>query len=62
MDKKFCPFVNGQCRDDCVFRCGNVLIGRDLVNCLIAVKISDINELQSDELDLILKALESRKG
>lgn len=51
--KNHCPFINGSCRDDCVFKCNNVASGRGIYSCLIAVKLDDINEHQSDQLNEI---------
>lgn len=55
MDKKFCPFINGLCRDDCVFKWRNVAIDRRISNCLIAVKLSEISDIQHDVLSEILQ-------
>ena len=50
LDKKFCPFVKDLCRDDCVFKTRNVASPDGVHNCLIAVKLSDINDMQHDDL------------
>lgn len=58
MDKKYCPFVNGLCRDDCVFKCHYVATSDGVVyNCLIAVKLTDINGMQHDDLTAIWSLL-----
>lgn len=64
MEKNFCPFINGTCRDDCVFkmRCKATtslsMVG--LTDCLIASKLADINEYQSDQLTEIQQEIEKK--
>ncbi len=58
MEKKFCPFIKELCREDCTFYHGNVLTEGKIYNCLIAIKLSDINELQHDDLMSILDEIE----
>jgi hypothetical protein len=60
VEKKLCPFIKDLCRDDCVFKTHNVACGHDIYNCLIAVKLSDINEAQHDDLAAIWN--EVKKG
>ena len=55
--KNHCPFINGSCRDDCVFKCNKIATGRDIYSCLIAVKLSEINEYQSDQLTEIAQSI-----
>ena len=39
----FCPFVNGECRSDCMFNIGHlVAVERGTSKCLIAVNLSCI--------------------
>ena len=58
----FCPFVNGECRSDCMFNIGHlVAVDRGTSKCLIAVKLSGINEYQQDQLYSQLKTF-SRKS
>ena len=58
MEKKYCPFINGICRNDCVFKTRNVAAPHGAVyNCLIAVKLTDINEMQHDDLSAIWSLL-----
>ncbi|MEY8002014.1 hypothetical protein AB8U03_17860 [Clostridium sp. Mt-5] len=53
-DKNFCPFIKGVCRNDCVFKYHNIALhGGAISDCLIAVKLSDINELQHDDISAI---------
>lgn len=49
--KNHCPFINNTCREDCIFRTkSKIATGDGIFNCLIAAKLSDINEYQSDQL------------
>ena len=58
IEKKYCPFINGLCRDDCVFKCCIVVTDEGaLYNCLIAIKLIDISGMQHDDLMMILKQL-----
>jgi len=51
LENKFCPFIHGPCRSDCVFKTNSVMTNRNEVhNCIIAIKLSDINEMQHDDL------------
>jgi len=54
----FCPFVKGQCRSDCVFKTQTTACGNLISSCLIAVKLSAINEFQHDDLNEIIQAIE----
>jgi hypothetical protein len=55
----FCPFCNGQCRSDCVFRMqAYISSANGLTKCLIATKLSDINTYQSDQLTEISNKIE----
>lgn len=58
--KTFCPFIKDICRADCVFKHHNVSCGSNVSDCLIAVKLFDINERQDDVLQEILKATQSK--
>ncbi len=57
MEKKFCPFINGICRDDCVFKYHKVANQTGIHDCLIAIKLTDINEMQHDDLSAIWSLL-----
>jgi hypothetical protein len=46
----FCPFIHGPCRDDCVFKANKMLVRREYYDCLIAIKLCDINEFEHDDL------------
>jgi len=63
LDKTFCPFVNGECRKDCVFRKSSLAqsINGGFSSCGIAVGLANINDRQSDELQEILRAVETIK-
>lgn len=61
MAGSFCPFVHGPCRADCVFRKSNPTSSElGLVWCLMALKLSDINGMQFDQLSEISSALDRR--
>lgn len=54
VNKNFCPFIKGVCRSDCVFKCHNVALpDGDTSNCLIVIKLTDINEMQHDDITAI---------
>ena len=58
MDKNFCPFINGTCRNDCKFYYPAALAtGIITDHCIIAAQLCTINEMQSDELSDIYKAI-----
>lgn len=60
MKNNFCPFIKGSCRNDCVFRCNNVAVGDKVLNCLLAIKLFDINEYQHDDLTEIINTLKNK--
>lgn len=57
MDKMFCPFINGECRSDCMFRANKTATKAGTSCCTIAIKLSDINEDQHDQLTEIQQQL-----
>jgi hypothetical protein len=57
VDKKYCPFINGPCRNDCVFKTNGVAVRDTIYSCLIAIKLNDINEMQHDDLSEIWNLL-----
>lgn len=59
-EKNFCPFIKGECRTDCTFRCSKVLISQGITTCLIASKLDCINEMISDQLTSIENLIESK--
>jgi len=65
MEKNFCPFINGSCRSDCVFkmRCNTVTPAGSvgLTSCIIASKLADINEYQRDQLTEIEQRVAEQK-
>lgn len=60
MSNKFCPFIKSECREDCVFKYHKVASGNKVYDCLIAIKLSDINDMQHDDLAAIWNALRER--
>jgi len=60
-NKNFCPFIKDICRNDCVFKHNNVALPNGNVsNCLIAIKLTDINEMQHDDITDILNEITKR--
>ena len=58
MEKKFCPFVNGICRDDCVFKKKDLFIRDEGVySCLIATRLLRTNDILHNDLTAILELL-----
>ncbi len=61
MDKKsFCPFINGSCRNDCMFNYNaQVAVGHgSTVCCSLAIQASNSNEMQHDQLSEIINLIE----
>lgn len=58
MDKKtFCPFINGNCTDKCVFSTHNIACSNGITNCLIVSKLDSINDYQYELLTDIISLL-----
>ncbi len=53
----FCPFLNGECRNDCAFKTRNTATTFGTSSCLIAVKLDCINEHQADQLTEITQSI-----
>lgn len=63
MDKKsFCPFINGECRKDCMFYTHSSVPYSDNTyrTCLIAGDLNKISDRTDDLLDNILTAVKSQ--
>lgn len=59
---KYCPFVNGDCKDNCVFKTFNTVISHsETKSCLIAIKLDDINGYQQDQLTEIEHDLSKKR-
>lgn len=55
--KSFCPFINGECRSDCVFRIRSRSADTgELTECLLVASISSNDEL----CDIIIREKESK--
>jgi len=52
----YCPFANGLCHNDCVFKINKTSTTHGISDCLIAVKLDDINGYQHDDLTEIISA------
>lgn len=61
MDKKFCPFIKDLCRDDCTFHSHNTAIGNSVHDCLIAIKLEGINDMEYDQLENIYKEVSTKE-
>lgn len=62
MDKKtFCPFINGTCRNDCMFHYGaQVAVGYGaIISCALAIQAHNSNEMQRDQLSEIINLLQN---
>lgn len=59
----YCPFVNGECRNDCVFRCRPRATTQSMVQetttCVLASRIAELNDKQADQLDNLIRAVEN---
>lgn len=58
----FCPFINGQCRPDCKFKSHNTTISSGeskISDCLIVIKLDEINGYQYDQLTDISNAMKN---
>lgn len=55
--KSFCPFINGECRSDCVFHIRRQAVDADrITECLLVAGISSNDEL----CDIIIREKESK--
>lgn len=58
----FCPFIQGECNSNCVFRCRPCAVSQSMMQpsteCLIAKKLDYLNDMQQDQLSEILSSLE----
>lgn len=61
MENNFCPFVNGTCKANCVFKTHSTSTSRGLSECLIAIKLDDINGYQHDQLTEIKQKIAEQK-
>lgn len=61
----FCPFVNGECREDCVFRCKheepNSQLTQSPTKCLLVKRMNSLNYMQESQLNDILEAISVRE-
>lgn len=51
-ENNFCPFLNGVCNEKCVFyrKIARAMYDHSTSHCLVFIKLSDINEMQHDDL------------
>ena len=54
----YCPFANSECRDDCTFKTHATATADGVKSCLIAIKLSHINENQDDQLSEIRQTIQ----
>lgn len=59
--KTFCPFANGECREDCVYFTHSSASYPDNKSrtCLIASSLNNISDRSEELLDKILAAIKS---
>ena len=57
----FCPFVKGDCREDCVFRCRPRAASQNMVNpsltCVLTSRIDAMNTEQQDQLNDLINSV-----
>lgn len=57
----FCPFINGECREDCAFRCRPRAASPSMINqtltCVLASRIDAINTEQQDQLSELIDSV-----
>lgn len=60
----FCPFVKGECKENCVFYCQNETTINELVHshtkCLIVKRVNEINYMQFSQLEDVKNKLENK--
>ena len=52
-----CPFINSECRSDCVFKTRRTSTTFGTSSCLIAIKLDSINDAQMDQLTEISQSI-----
>lgn len=54
----FCPFIQGECNRDCVFRCRPKAASRemehDTLTCILAARFHTMNTEQHDQLSELI--------
>ena len=55
--KTFCPLIKGECREDYVLHCHSTATPKGVSNCLLAIKLQDINGNEHDDLTEILHTI-----
>ena len=58
MNNNFCPFVNSQCKQDCVFKVRQTATSQGVSDCFIFTKLDAINDCQPDQLTEISRKLD----
>lgn len=54
----YCPFLKDECSDDCVFSTRTTATSDGTYKCLIAIKLSCINEYQQDQFSELLNTIQ----
>lgn len=49
MDRTYCPFSKDNCLSRCVFRCHKVSTPYGILECLIALNMTGVNDYRDDE-------------
>ena len=57
MSGSFCPFVNGSCRTDCMFRTNPTGLEYGVVTCSLPIYLSILKDNQVKKADDIIKAV-----
>jgi|GEM_PF-1093463 len=60
-NNRFCPFINSECRSDCMFFTHNTATSRGVTKCLLAIGMDAVNRYQHDDLQNITEAIKAKK-
>jgi len=61
MTRTFCPFINGTCRTDCMFRTNPTGIDYGIVTCSLPIYLQVLKDNQNKEADKVIKAIKDNK-
>ena len=61
MTRSFCPFVNGSCRTDCMFRTNPTGIEYGVVTCALPIYLEILKNNQYKEAEKIIQAIKEKK-
>ncbi len=61
MTRTFCPFINGTCKAECMFRTNSTAIDCGIVTCALPVYLYVLKENQVEKADDIIEAVKNKK-